>query len=112
MLVRWTIVGLLTLLAPESVSAATVGFRRIEIGWVSRSGFAIVGPGFEIAGNNGSLGGFCGFPNSWMASACRINAEMASGQMTCMALEFSTGFRSISIRHRRLFINIFNSTMM
>src|SRR5688500_16168626 len=65
MLVRWTIVGLLTLLAPERVSAATVGFRRVESGWVSRSGFAIVGPGFEIAGNNGSLGGFCGFPNSW-----------------------------------------------
>ena len=31
---------------------------------VSRSGFAIAGEGFEIAGNNGRLGAFCGLPNS------------------------------------------------
>ncbi len=31
---------------------------------MSRSGFAIAGPGFEIEGNNGSVHGFFGFPNS------------------------------------------------
>ena len=66
----------------------------------------------RLPGTTGVSVGFVAFLTPEMASACRINAEMASGQMTCMALEFSTGFRSISIRHRRLFVNIFNSTMM